>query len=262
MPSIIAESTVPIGTTLSPAEVKLTGVSQKEIHVVGRATIATVLGRSLIQHTFLVVNESAMSFPQGTKIILGADFIAQNHLTIDTGHWCICRDGLHVIDMLPSVINDKLYQPPKITEAKAKEMIAQTLTRPTREGRDPQQNQQSDSGNRAISARQCTPQGITRPSNKNGTVQIPLADGQERQPQTHNTADNTNTHTNDTDRCAHKKAHEHTSEKHTTDTDVYLVLPRASYKLKTGTTLVKIYLQCRRTGEIIRQDHKNDYMVK
>ena len=203
-----------------------------------------------------------MSFPQGTKIILGADFIAQNHLTIDTGHWCICRDGLHVIDMLPSVINDKLYQPPKITEAKAKEMIAQTLTRPTREGRDPQQNQQSDSGNRAISARQCTPQGITRPSNKNGTVQIPLANGQERQPQTHNTADNTDTHTNDTDRCAHKKAHEHTSEKHTTDTDVYLVLPRASYKLKTGTTLVKIYLQCRRTGEIIRQDHKNDYMVK
>ena len=85
MPSILVESVLPLGTILNPAEVKLTGVSQKEIHVAGRATITTVLGSSLIQHTFLVVNETAMSFPQGNKMILGADFIAQNHLTINRG---------------------------------------------------------------------------------------------------------------------------------------------------------------------------------
>ena len=260
MPSILAESILPLGTVLSPAEIKLTGVSQSEIHVTGRATITTILGSSLITHTFLVVNESAMSFPQGTKIILGADFIAQNHLTIDTGHWCISRGGYHITDMLPSVINNKLYQPPRILEAEAKQVIAQTSTRPARENRNLPQKQQCDTGNRATLARQLAPQGTSGASDENGTPNIP-PDRQVTQSQTHYTAANINTHKNDTDRCTHKTADKHTSGENI-DNAEYIVLPRASYNLMTGTTLVKIYLQCRKTGETIRQDYKNDYMVK
>ena len=257
MPSILAESVLPLGTILDPAEVKLTGVSQKEIYVAGRATITTVLGNSLIQHTFLVVNEKAMSFPQGTKMILGADFIARNHLTIDTGKWRISRDGFHVTDMLPSVIDSKLYEPPKLMET-AKQVIAQACTEPAREARNAQRKLQHGHENRAILARRDPPQGINHTSEENGAIRSSLPDRQVTPPQTHYTTDDTNTQTNSTQRRTHSTADSHRQAENME----YLVLPRASYNLKTGTTLVKIYLQSRQSEEIIRQDFKNDYMVE
>ena len=163
--------------------------------------------------------------------------------------------------MLPSVMDNKLYKPLKLLESEAKQVIAQAGTELAHEARNAQRKQQCDYGNRATLPRQNTPQGISHTSDENGTTQTPPASRQVTQQQTHYTADNTTTHINHTNRCAHRTADSYTQIKNKENAE-YLVLPRASYNLKTGTTLVKIYLQCRQTSEIIRQDYKNDYMVK
>ena len=123
------------------------------------------------------------------------------------------------------------------------------------------QAQQSDSGNRATPARQRTSQVIRRASDKNGTLNIPPAGRQAVQPLTRYMADSTNIHINNTNALGHNTADKHIQGE-INENAGYLVLPRASYDLKTGTTLVKIYLQCNQTSEIIRQDYKNEYMIR
>ena len=54
MPSIISEDIVPLGSTITPSTVTLTGVSNTKIKVAGEVTLMIELGNSLFSQTLIV----------------------------------------------------------------------------------------------------------------------------------------------------------------------------------------------------------------
>ena len=109
MPSILCQSVVPLGTVVQPTSVKLSGVSNKPIDVVGEANISMVIGKVLFNQNFIIVPENAMTFPESSTVILGANFISHYGLSIDAGSWTINQNGNHIAEILPALIDTKLY---------------------------------------------------------------------------------------------------------------------------------------------------------
>lgn len=109
MPTIICETALPLGTELLPSTVSLTGVSNKKLSILGEANICIELGNQIYQQLMVVVPSHSMQFPEESKIILGANFISQYKLIIDSATWTITRQGELVTQLLPAVIDSRLY---------------------------------------------------------------------------------------------------------------------------------------------------------
>ena len=109
MLSILCQLVVPLGTVIQPTSVKLSGVSNKPIDVVGEANISMVIGKVLFNQNFIIVPKDAMTFPESSTVILGANFISHYGLSIDAGSWTINQNGNHIAKLLPALIDTKLY---------------------------------------------------------------------------------------------------------------------------------------------------------
>ena len=111
MPTIICESILPLATEIHKSTVCLTGVSNKRIQITGESRVVVQLGGQLFDQLMVVVPDDSMQFPEDCKLILGANFISNHNLVIDSGSWSITRQGELISPLLPAIIDSKLYSP-------------------------------------------------------------------------------------------------------------------------------------------------------
>ena len=82
MPCLITHNAVPKGSPLQQSNIKISGVANTTIDVMGKIEIPIQLGNQIFSQTFVVVHDRAMAFPQDSKAIIGANFLASNNIII------------------------------------------------------------------------------------------------------------------------------------------------------------------------------------
>ena len=225
MPTIICESALPIGTELHPSSVCLTGVSNKQIKVVGEANVYLQLGNSLLRQLMVVVPKNSMQFPQNCKIILAANFISHYQIVIDSHTWNTTKDGKTLVPLLPAIIDSKLYAPsvvepptPRPHGSPARDASPRVTS-----------NRSQEDVHRSSPARQ--PSALKKKTQ--ASPPPPTCEPCRRQP-----------------------------PKASVSSDDYLVYPSAAYELKTGITNIKVHLQHRQSEHTIARDSDNSYVIE
>ena len=123
MPTLICESILPLGTALHSSSIRISGVSNRPITIKGEANVYIQVGNKIVQQLMVVVPIGSMQFPEKSKIILGANFISQFQLVIDSSTWNIVWHGEIVMPLLPAVIDEKLYAPSVLEEPLPKPLV-------------------------------------------------------------------------------------------------------------------------------------------
>ena len=232
MPSILCQTIVPLGTIIRPSAVKLSGVSSKPIDVVGEANVQLEIGKEIFYQTFIVVPEDAMTFPESSTVILGANFISNNGLCIDAGSWTIKQDGTHITNLLPAIIDSRLYTSIKTIAKVEPDCVGKSKTsyEQTSNATSEGSHQSEDLYHLPKSEKRKMEKKARSP--KKVSFSLP--------------------------------SRVEFSTKTRVDPPVvkYSVLPCASYELKTGTTTIKVRLQHPESSNMITQDRSNSYIIE
>ena len=110
MPTVIKEEVVPTGAIIKPTNVTISGVSNKKIEVAGITKLLIQIGNKLFTQDTFVIPPGAMTFPQGSAIILGANFLAPNDLGICASRWCLLHKTLPLKSLIPCKIGGSVYR--------------------------------------------------------------------------------------------------------------------------------------------------------
>ena len=238
MPSLLCRSALPIGVVIKDSTVHLTGVSKKKIPIMGEAEVPFAIGSTLLSQRFLIVSDDQMEFPQGCTAILGANCLAGNSIIIDPVEWSLYRGQERLSEMSPAIIEGELYQAPDVTSQK--HPPDHMLQIPV--------HQRIEEEPVSFTIRE------TAWNHKKPTSSKPLPHREKQVPPIkHNNRLNARQRGN----YVNGKR-----EQCLATGNQYLVLPIASYQLKTGTTAVKVSLQCTKTDRVIQQSETQEFMVE
>ena len=232
MPSILCQSKVPLGTIIQPTAVKLSGVSSRSIEVIGEASVQLAVGNEIFFQTFIVVPEDAMTFPESSTVILGANFISNHGLCLDAGSWTIKQNGKHITNLLPAIIDSKLYT--------SIQTIAKEEPHKGKKEKSPSESHSDSTSNDSL---QCE-DSISRPSSETSKEKNKA---RRRKKVSFSLPSRTE--------FAVKSRADPAAVK-------YSVLPCATYELKTGTTTIKVRLQHPESTNQITQDRSNSYIIE
>ena len=246
MPSIISEDIVPLGSTITPSTVTLTGVSNAKIKVAGETTLIIELGDKLFTQKLIVVPVGAMAFPQQSRIILGNNFLTKHRIGVDPSKWTLIHNSQYLADMLPALIEDTLYSPimidinqhPQHSQA---QINTDVLTVDRTANRDADKIRSMPVFQRRAEAHLC----------KTDTEPTPVMPGPPLRPAGC---------TRDSDNTLHETADLKDPGEFPEDAP-YAVFPCAFYEIKTGTQEIKVRLQHKDSPHAIMQDEANSYIV-
>ena len=246
MPSIISEDMVPLGSTITPSTVTLSGVSNMKIKVTGEVTLMVELGNKLFSQTIIVVPVGAMAFPQDCKIILGNNFLAKHRIGVDPSKWSLTHDSSYLADMLPALIENTSYSPIMLevkqrTQCSKVQTNTDVLTVGETVDRDAVKTRSMPVFQRRAEAHHC----------KTDTEPTPVISGPPLRP---------SGRTRGSDNTSHKAADLKDPGEFPEDAP-YAVLPCAFYEIKTGTQEIKVRLQHKDSPFPIRQDEANSYVI-
>ena len=237
MPSILCQSMVPLGTIIQPTSVKLSGVSSKQIVVVGEANINLQIGNLVFRQTFIIVPKGAMKFPEQSTVILGANFISYYGFCIDAARWTIRQNDTHVTSILPAIIDACLY-----TSVRTVLKVESSVNNEPREV--PRQI-----GTQQRSATEKLPQVRT-----GGVTNRPLQKKVTFDPSTSKAKHKRVVSTPEAETCP--------TFKKVNGSFKYAVLPCASYECPLGTTAIKVRLQHPDSVYTINSDDCNSYIIE
>ena len=237
MPTIICESILPLATEIHKSTVCLTGVSNKRIQITGESRVVVQLGGQLFDQLMVVVPDDSMQFPEDCKLILGANFISNHNLVIDSGSWSITRQGELISPLLPAIIDSKLYSPVTQEALRGKSM--------ERHNHSPMEPENSQS--QIVPTHQVSPEPLrdhqisSIPHSTKKKIRFSMAPSANK---------------------AQTQATSSTSlQADPPPQDTYMVYPNASYELQTGITNIKVRLQHPLSDHYIHSDTSNSYIV-
>ena len=239
MPSLLCRSVLPLGIEIKDSTVYLMGVSRKRIPVLGQADVPILLGNTILPHKFLIIDDSSMNFPQGCTAILGANFLAGHSIIINTVTWSLYRDQEWLSEMAPALIEGKHYSAPSIVP---QEYPPSSIPVPSTEC----QSNDKNPVNYTVGKLAQSPKRKRRSKDLSSTDRNDLTNT----PSQKSGASLRHTYVNSQ------------KERYLTSGNQYLVMPVASYQLKTGTTAVKVSLLCSKTSKVIKQSEHEEYMVE
>ena len=236
MPTIICESALPIGTEILPSPARLTGVSNKLIPIKGESNVYFQLGTYQYQQLMIVVPQGSMQFPEGSHIILGANFLSHYLLTIDSAAWCITSNGERIVPLLPSIIDSRLYAPSALTPSEPARVDSPSTQQ---DGPAPSTTSTPQPGS---AKRKKQVNSSSRTSKRRSTTFSPSP--------SISGSDSDSAPQGDLDQPSDKAQED------------YLVYPCAGYELSTGITTIKVFLQHKLSDHSISSDTDNSYIVE